>query len=80
MIEMQSAATPGTLIRNAVSAGYAPDEIDEFEPTPEQYSALRAANVASLERDPTLEDVLAVLNQDAGFREKLAAVIAQKQK
>lgn len=43
LLEMQSDATPGTLIANAVLAGYDEKDVVESEVTPEQYAALLPA-------------------------------------
>lgn len=45
ILEMQSAATAGTLIRNAVNGGYAPEEIEEREVD-------EAGYIAALAEDP----------------------------
>lgn len=41
LIEMQSDATAGTLIRNALAAGYREAEIDEREITPEEWATMQ---------------------------------------
>jgi len=38
LIEMQSDATEGTLIQNALSAGFSPDDIEEREITEEEWA------------------------------------------
>ena len=38
LIEMQSAATEGTLIQNALSAGFSPDDIEEREITEAEWA------------------------------------------
>ena len=43
LIEMQSDAREGTLIANAASAGYSPDEVMEREVTPEEWQDILAA-------------------------------------
>ncbi len=40
VIEMQSGATAGTLIKNAIGAGFAAGDIEEREVTPAEYEAL----------------------------------------
>ena len=40
IIEMQSDATPGTLIANAVAAGFSEADVVERETSPEEYKAL----------------------------------------
>ena len=47
IIEMQSDATAGTLIGNAVSAGYFLADIEEQEVTPAAYAAMVAAQPKS---------------------------------
>ena len=42
LIEMQSDATPGTLIQNAIIAGYTETDIEEREVTPEEWQAILA--------------------------------------
>ena len=41
ILEMQSDATLGTLILNAVNAGYLPEDIDEREVTSEEYESAK---------------------------------------
>ena len=41
IIEMQSAATPGTLIKNAVNSGYAVDTVEELEVDQAGYEAAK---------------------------------------
>ena len=43
LIEMQSAATAGTLIQNALNAGFAEADIEEKEVTPEEWQAIQDA-------------------------------------
>lgn len=43
VLEMQSDATDGTLIKNAVSAGHSAADVEEREVTPAEYEALMAA-------------------------------------
>lgn len=40
VVEMQSHATPGTLAKNAVAAGFKKADVEEREVTPEEYYAL----------------------------------------
>ena len=41
LIEYQSQATPGTLLRNAEASGYTADQVEEREVTPEAWAAIR---------------------------------------
>jgi hypothetical protein len=45
LLEYQSAATPGTLVANAVRAGYAEDHVEEREVTAQEWQALREAQI-----------------------------------
>jgi hypothetical protein len=49
---MQSRATEGTLIANALAAGYAEEDIEEKEVTAEEWAAILAAETA-----PTYADL-----------------------
>lgn len=55
LIEMQSDATAGTLIQNAVNAGYAESEIEEREVTQEEFQAILDAQPKP-PIEPTLEE------------------------
>jgi hypothetical protein len=44
VLEMQSDATPGTLLQNALNAGFALIDLDEREVTQEEYQALMEAD------------------------------------
>lgn len=53
LIEMQSTAREGTLLSNAVNAGYSPGEVVEREITPEEWEVILAAE-RQRSYDPTL--------------------------
>jgi hypothetical protein len=55
LIEMQSDATEGTLIRNAVAAGYNEVDIEEKETTAEEYQAMLDAQPKP-QIEPTIEE------------------------
>jgi hypothetical protein len=42
IIEMQAAALPGTLLKNAINAGYAADAVEELEVDAAGYTAAKA--------------------------------------
>lgn len=42
IIEMQTSATPGTLLQNAIGAGYAAEQVEERVVTAAEYATLRA--------------------------------------
>jgi hypothetical protein len=51
ILEMQSDATAGTLISNAVRAGYAEKDIDEKEVTTSQYASAKAVCPISIKQE-----------------------------
>lgn len=54
LIEMQSDARPGTLLKNAINCGYDPDAVQEMEITPEEYEQ-RSSQLLS-RRPPPISD------------------------
>ena len=64
VIEMQSDATPGTLLKNAINAGYDPTEVEEIEVDQAGYEAAK------------LEDPVEIANAQA--QQAAAAVEAAK--
>lgn len=62
IIEMQSGAIPGTLIQNAVNAGFAPQEIEEREVDEAGYAA-------ALAEDPVEIAALAARAAEAAAQE-----------
>ena len=67
LIEMQSNPSVGTLLRNAIAAGYDPLEIEEREVTDLQFKALIESNKSQLEKDE--EEVARLI---AGKKDELA--------
>jgi len=57
LIEMQSHATPGTLIQNAISAGYAETDVEEKEVTESEWQDILDAQPKP-EPQPTEADYL----------------------
>ena len=58
IIEMQSAGKEGTLLQNALNAGYALPELEETEVTPTEYAAKKEEDpdgIARLERQAANE-------------------------
>lgn len=71
IIEMQSHAAPGTLIANAVSAGFAANAVEESAVTQAEYESLLAASVP-------LADVIAAKQREinAACEAEIAAIRA----
>lgn len=86
MIEAQSNATQGTLLQNAVAAGYRPEEVDERVVTAAEFAAylerqkprqalleeLRAAALREIE-DKLLADAMAAPSAGPKVKDYLAA-------
>jgi len=51
LIEMQSSATPGTLLRNAQSSGWQLADIEEKEVTQEEWAAIQEEWIDKPQRD-----------------------------
>lgn len=58
LLEMQSDATPGTLIQNAVNAGFNVTDIEEREVTEEEYKLILNSQ-PKLPQAPTLDERMA---------------------
>lgn len=56
LLEMQSRATPGTLIKNAKSRGYTESEVEEKVVTYEEYVVLEEALIKTPEK--TIIDII----------------------
>ena len=61
LLEMQSDATPGTLIKNAISMGYTANQVQERAATQAEFDALMPLPFPP---QPTIQDVVAVLSPD----------------
>lgn len=57
LIEYQSDATEGTLISNAVNAGYKANTVEEKEVTDEEWAALRETHITGPARQHRMDDV-----------------------
>ncbi len=73
LIEMQSDATHGTLIKNAVTAGYNADDVEEREITPEEYAALTAPSASETRRAEIIAELASI---DTASLRPLRAVAA----
>lgn len=68
MIESQSDSTPGTMIANAISAGYTADQVEERTVTAEEYEALKIQTRPPLdERAATSVDSIDRLHFEISF-------------
>lgn len=56
IIEMHSAAVEGTLIQNALNAGYTIDQIEEREVTPLEYAEARMLDPVYIARQQSLQE------------------------
>ena len=57
LVEMQSDATPGTLLQNAVNCGFSIDDVEEKEVTVTEWKAILEAQPKP-DPQPTQEDYL----------------------
>jgi hypothetical protein len=74
IIEMQSHATVGTLIHNAVSSGYAEGDVVEEEVTPQQYAERMAVPVNAPKPPPTTEQQAAAWMNQPGVTALIEAI------
>lgn len=75
IIEMQSHARLGTLIDNAVNAGYTTESVEELEMTPEEYAAAMASQAKSPEEiqqglESAVDAFMDSKAQERGFRDR----------
>lgn len=62
LIEMQSLATAGTLLKNALAMGYAADDVEERTTTDQEFKVLAAAQASPQPPSgPTVTDLIAAL-------------------
>ena len=82
LIEMQSAATPGTLIKNAVLAGFAASAVEELVMTPTEWVAyitpIRDAEIAA-RPDPNvaLKTRIDIVLEDTTIPQKIRDVLTE---
>lgn len=62
LIEMQSLATEGTLLKNAVAMGYAANDIEERVSSDQEYKVLVAAQTPPAKsQEPTVTELITAL-------------------